>query len=182
MRCSLPGRPTPGIPSQKLFHKTFAIAIVPGGVQGFDMSRVSIALPERFVFATELRVRISDVNYGNHLGNDAVLSLLQEARMRFLAQFGFTEIEAGGAGMVMVDAAVIYKAQSAYGDPLRIELSTEHWSFAAFDFVYRVTHAVTGREVARAKTGMCFINYATGKVAGAPAAVREQFGGGRDPV
>ena len=46
------------------------------------MARVEIELPEQFPFATEIPIRISDINYGNHLGNDAVLSLAQEARVR----------------------------------------------------------------------------------------------------
>ena len=142
------------------------------------MSRVTIALPDHFVFATELPVRISDINYGNHVGNDAILTLVHEGRMRFLAQFGYTELDLEGTGLVMVDAAVQYKAQSAYADRLRIEVTTDAWTFAGFDVLYRITHVDTGREVARVKTGMCFFNYATGKIAGAPARVREQLEAG----
>ena len=142
------------------------------------MSRISISLPGRFVFATEIPVRISDVNYGNHLGNDSVLSLLHEARMRFLAQFGYTEAEAGGVGMLMVDAAVQYVAQSVYADPLRIELATGDWTRSGFDVLYRVSNRDSGREVARAKTGMRFYDYARGRVARVPDGIRRQFEGG----
>ena len=50
------------------------------------MSRIKLALPDRWTFSTELPVRISDINYGGHLGNDAVLALAQEARVRFLLE------------------------------------------------------------------------------------------------
>ncbi|RMF54479.1 MAG: thioesterase, partial [Calditrichaeota bacterium] len=43
------------------------------------MARLKLTLPEKFHFTTELSIRISDVNYANHLGNDAVLSLIHEA-------------------------------------------------------------------------------------------------------
>ncbi len=36
------------------------------------MKRPRIEIPERFPHETRLRVRISDVNYGGHLGNDAL--------------------------------------------------------------------------------------------------------------
>ena len=58
---------------------------------GAPMTRIKIELPETYLFSTEIPVRITDLNYGNHLGNDAILSLLHEARVRFLAYYGWTE-------------------------------------------------------------------------------------------
>ena len=40
------------------------------------MARMTLALPARFPFTTEIEVRITDLNYGRHLGNDALLSLV----------------------------------------------------------------------------------------------------------
>ena len=48
------------------------------------MPRVKVALPATFPFRTEIPVRITDLNYGGHLGNDALLGLLHEARVHFL--------------------------------------------------------------------------------------------------
>ena len=53
------------------------------------MSRVQIKLPETFVFHTDIAVQIGDINYGNHLANDAMLRLCHEARLRFLRRLGF---------------------------------------------------------------------------------------------
>ena len=47
------------------------------------MARLHIDLPEKFNFATELAVRVSDLNYGGHVGNDSMLTLMQEARTLF---------------------------------------------------------------------------------------------------
>ena len=74
------------------------------------MTRVEINLPEKFIYTTEITLRISDINYNDHLGNDTMLSLAQEARLRFLSKYGFTELNIAGAGIIMVDAAVRYKA------------------------------------------------------------------------
>ena len=57
------------------------------------MARIKLDLPGRFPFSTELRVRITDVNYGGHMGNDALLGLLHEARVQFLAHYGLSELD-----------------------------------------------------------------------------------------
>ena len=45
------------------------------------MSRIKIPLPEKKDFSTEIKLRISDINYGGHMGNDAVLTIVHEARL-----------------------------------------------------------------------------------------------------
>ena len=87
------------------------------------MARVKIELPREFIFKTEIPIRINDINYGGHLGNDAVLSIAHEARLRFLKQHNFTELDAGGAGIIMVDAAIQYKAEGFYGDIITVEIA-----------------------------------------------------------
>lgn len=71
---------------------------------------MNIVLPEHILFTTRLTVQIGDINYGNHLANDAVLRLSHEVRLRWLKQHGFTELDAGGAGLIMTEAAVRYTA------------------------------------------------------------------------
>ena len=68
------------------------------------------------LFQTALTVQVGDVNYGGHLANDAVLRLCHEVRMRWLATLGWSEMDAGGAGLIMADAAVQYLAQGHHGD------------------------------------------------------------------
>ncbi|HOW97373.1 MAG TPA: thioesterase family protein [Kiritimatiellia bacterium] len=133
------------------------------------MSRVKIELPESLPFVTELEVRIGDVNYGRHLGNDAVLGLLHEARLRFLKQNGFTEENAGGAAMIMLDAVIVYAAQAFHGDRLRAEVGAGDFGACGCDFYYRLTRIADGREIARAKTALAFFDYAAHRIARMPA-------------
>lgn len=140
------------------------------------MSRVKIDLPERFDFSTELAVRIGDVNYGNHLGNDTVLALAHEARLRFLKSRGLSEADAGGCGMIMADAAIVYQSQAFHGDELLIEVAATEFSRAGCDFVYRMTNKATGREIARVKTGIVFFDYAAGKIVKMPEKFKTAFG------
>ena len=76
--------------------------------------RVQLQLPETFSFQTEIPVRITDINYGNHLGNDAILSMMHEARVQFLQNLGYTELEFEGVGLIMSDTAIIYKGEGFF--------------------------------------------------------------------
>ena len=139
------------------------------------MSRLQIELPTRFSFATELEVRVSDLNYGNHLGNDAVLSLVHEARRRFLASLGIQEIGADGKGFVVADAAVVYRAQAFYGERLRIEVAAGDFQSRGCLFYFRVTQAVEGRAVAEARTGLVCFDFQAQKTMVMPAETRAQL-------
>ena len=132
------------------------------------MARVKIDIPEKFQFKTEIPIRISDINYGGHLGNDSVLSICQEARIQFLDQFGFTELDVDGVGIIMVDAAVQYKSEGFYGDILLIEIAITDVTKIGCDFVYRITNKKTQKVVAIAKAGIVFFDYEKKKVVPLP--------------
>jgi acyl-CoA thioesterase FadM len=80
------------------------------------MARIKIELPEVFPFNCQIPVRITDINYGGHAGNDTVLSIIHEARMQFLQSMGYSEMEFGGVGMIMSDVAIEFKNELFYGD------------------------------------------------------------------
>ena len=128
------------------------------------MARIKIDLPENFIFETEIKVRISDINYGGHLGNDAVLSLAHEARIRFLESMGYTELNIEGASIIMTDAEIVYRNESFYGDLINIALAIQDISNTGFDFLYRLVRVSDNKEIARAKTGIVFFNYETKKI------------------
>lgn len=132
------------------------------------MDRIKINLPEKLLFSTEITLRISDINYGGHMGNDVVLSLVHEARIRFLNSLGFSESNIDGAGMIMFDAAVQYKSQAFYGTTLLIEVGIENIIRSGCDFLYRITNKVSGTEIARAKTGLAFFDYQNNKMIAVP--------------
>jgi len=75
------------------------------------MARIKIELPGKFIFKTEITIRVSDLNYGGHLGNDSVLSICHEARLRFLKHLGYSELDVEGSGIIMSDAAIQYKGE-----------------------------------------------------------------------
>lgn len=138
--------------------------------RGGCMSRVTISLPATFPYSTTLEVRVGDLNYGNHLGNDRVLTLVHEARRRFLEALGLKEISADGPGFVITDAVVVYRAQAFYGDILRIEVAAGDISSRGCDFYYRISQA-DQRVVAEAKTGTLYFDFHAQKTLSFPAGV-----------
>jgi acyl-CoA thioesterase FadM len=129
-------------------------------------------LPDRFLFTTEIPLRVSDINYGGHLGNDAVLSLAQEARMRFLCSHGWTEQDVTGVGIIMTDAVVVYRSEAFYGDVLTIDVAVADIGEIGCDFLFRMVNKASGKEIARGKTGIVFFNYANRKPSSVPAEFR----------
>ena len=139
------------------------------------MTRVRLSLPKQFQFSTEIPVRITDINYGGHLGNDSVLSLLHEARVRFLKEHGFNEGDIDGPGLLIIDSTIVYKSQAFHGDILQIDISVSDLERHGCSFTYRIVQKVTGKEVARAKTGMVFYDYKRRKIASIPERFRKAF-------
>ena len=139
------------------------------------MARAKIELPDHFLFSTEIEIRISDINYGGHLGNDSLLSIIQEARLRFLKHFGFSEKNVSGYGIIMADAVIIYKSQAYYGDILKIEITVDDFSKQAFDMLYRISKNPAGKEVARAKTRIALFDYQKNRIVSIPQSFKSIF-------
>jgi acyl-CoA thioesterase FadM len=139
------------------------------------MPRVELELPERFQFVTDIPLRITDINYGGHLGNDALLSLLHEARVQFLRQYRFTEMNVDGRSIIMTDAVLVYRSEGFYGDVARIEIAVSNMGSHGCDIIYRVTNKETGKELARAKTGILFYDYAEKKILQVPKKFKSLF-------
>jgi acyl-CoA thioester hydrolase len=139
------------------------------------MSRIKLTLPEQFSFTATIPVRITDLNYGNHVGNDAVLSIIHEARMQFLSHHGFTELNCAGVGLIMSDVAIEFKKEIFYGDVLAVNIAANNFTSIGFDLYYKILdkeNVVT----ALAKTGMVCYDYDKKKVAQVPVVVKEKIG------
>jgi acyl-CoA thioester hydrolase len=137
------------------------------------MARVKLDVPTHKIFTTDIPVRITDINYGNHVGNDALVSIVHEARMQWLAHNNYTELNVAGAALIMADLAVEYKAESFYGDILNVAISIGEITKISFEIFYEITTTRNDKKIliANAKTGMVCFDYEAKKVMGIP----EQF-------
>lgn len=139
------------------------------------MPRIKLKLPEDFHFSTEVPVRISDVNYGGHVGNDSILTIIHEARIQFFNKFGYAELDIEGLGIIMADATIQYRSQISYGDTLIIEIALNEFTRYGCTFNYRLTSLDTGKEAALAKTTISFFDYNKNKPARVPNNFRSLF-------
>lgn len=140
--------------------------------------REKLVYPGPTIFTHELAVRITDLNYGNHLGHDALVSLLHEARARWFRTHDMVEAGDGKVGILLVDLAVSYRAQAFFGQTLRIELAAHPNGARGCVFHYRVTERDAGTLVAVARTGLVFFDYTAQRPARMPERFREAIGAG----
>jgi acyl-CoA thioester hydrolase len=141
------------------------------------MSRIQIDLPEKFLFTTDLIVRASDLNYGNHVGHDRLLTLMQDARVQFYRSLGFkNELNfEGDIGQVIADVAVQYKSESFLGDELTIKIGVSDFNKYGFDMLYLIENKVTGKQVALCKIGIVCFDYRVRKIAVIPDILRKKL-------
>ena len=141
------------------------------------MARIKVELPEQFAFSTTIPVRITDLNYGNHVGNDTILSMIHEARVQYLKHLGYGELDLAGVGLIMSDVAIEFKNELFYGDAVKVSVAAADFSKVSFDLYYKL-EKVTGdasQLIAVAKTGMVCFDYGKKKVAAIPVEVVENL-------
>ena len=97
------------------------------------MARIKINIPEKIIGTFLIPVRIADINYGNHVGNDAFVSIIHEARMQWLKQYDYNELKIEGIGLIMSDLAIEFKSESFYGDIVEVLLGADDISRVGFD-------------------------------------------------
>ena len=86
------------------------------------MARIKLSFPDNaFYFETKMPVRITDINGANHLGNDALISMLSEARAQFLVNYGVAEADQNGVGIIVTDLATMYQSESFFPEMHRFE-------------------------------------------------------------
>ena len=141
------------------------------------MSRIKIDLPDFFGFSTSFPVRITDLNYGAHVGNDKVLSFLHEARVSFLKSLGYNELNMEGVSLIMADAALIFKNEMYYGDDLLISIEPVECSRVGFDLIYKIEKKSVDPPIllALGKTAMVCYDYNLKKVVALPEAARNKL-------
>lgn len=121
------------------------------------MARIKIIIPDKFLFQHFLRVRVTDLNYGAHTGNDKILTFMHEARMNFFRSLGIKD-EVNiipDVGIIVADAAIEYKAETFFDDAITIKVAIDNINKYGFDMYYLLLKD-DGKVIARGKTGIVF--------------------------
>lgn len=140
------------------------------------MPRVKVSNPEQFIFSMERSVGISDLNYAKHLDSVAMVNVLHEARLQFLASLGFTEANIFGLGMVITDIAIDFRSESFAGDRLIIDVGVDDFNRYGFDICLQVTNSALETIVCQAKFGVVFFDFDKHQIAEVPVAFMTHLG------
>ncbi|MGQ7245970.1 acyl-CoA thioesterase [Halomonas sp. V046] len=138
------------------------------------MERVRLEFPQAAVVHRHpMTVRITDMNYGRHLGHDALVSLLHEARVAALAACGLSEAELGGYPSVAADLAVQYQAEARWPDALVVDTAFLEPGRKTITVYQRMRRERDERVVATARLNLMLVDPATGRPVVVPTSVRD---------
>jgi acyl-CoA thioesterase FadM len=132
------------------------------------MSRIRLHEQLSYEFHYTKRLEPRDINYGGHLGNDALVSLAGSARADALHALGLREQDLGDGytGIIMADLVVNFRAEAFMFDEIDIDTHMGEFSRTRF----RIFHRLTKGDiiVALVETGLAAFNYLTREVAPVP--------------
>ena len=138
------------------------------------MPRIKLLEQEIYEFQHRIEVRPQDVNYGGHLGNDSLITLVGAARARLFRSMGLSELDLGNGstGLIITDMAVNYKAEAFMFDELIIETHIGETAPKGFRMFHRVRRGPG--LVALVEAGVATYNYALKKIVPVPAEFLER--------
>ena len=132
------------------------------------MPRVKLTEQPYYEFAHTLHVRVTDLNYGSHLSNDAVVRLVHEARVHLLRELGCKELDLGDGqtGFIMGDLAVNFRQEGFLFDELTVQSHVGDITEKSFRLFHRICR--NGETLALAETGLVTFNYSVRDIAPVP--------------
>ncbi len=117
-----------------------------------------------YAFSCTITLQPRDINYGGHLGNDSLVSLIGTARARMLHSVGLSEGDLGDGktGMIMADLTVNFRAEAFMFDELRVDTHVGEMTKTGFRIFHRVKKG--DDVIALAETGMVAFDYANRRI------------------
>jgi len=129
--------------------------------------------PYKVLHQAQIPVRITDLNYGSHVGNATLVEYLHEARVQFLRANGLSELHVGdGSGLILKELSVSFHAQIFYPSHLHIRISGEIVSRTSFHLIYEITTESHSTPLATARTLMVCYDYSTQKIRRIPESLQ----------
>jgi acyl-CoA thioesterase FadM len=134
------------------------------------------SVEEGFDFWTSFVVRIGDINYGGHMGNDRYLLLFQDARIRYLQSQGFTEASIGeGTGVILREARVVYEGEAFLGDEIKVGVRIVNLRRTSFNVEFSAIRESDGMSIASGSTLMMAFDYVNRRVTRIPQDFKTRF-------
>jgi len=89
-----------------------------------------------YKFSIPVKVRIMDINYGNHVSYAYYFLYFHDARIEYFTNLGFSEMNLGGCGIIITEANCKYKKELILGDELIIKCKISNIRSKGFDMNY----------------------------------------------
>jgi len=134
------------------------------------MPRVTLNEQSRYEFQYETTIKTTELNYANHLGNDALVGMLQDARVQLFKTLGFRELDLGDGktGIIIGDLVVNFKSEGFLFDNIKIECHIDEISTKSFRIFYRIRKVPENNLIALAETGLVAFDYTQRQVSELP--------------
>jgi acyl-CoA thioesterase FadM len=136
------------------------------------MPRIQLEEQPAYAFRHDLTVRATDINYGGHLGTEAAVGLLHEARARPFREIGLlsVQISQGATGLAIADLAVNLKREASVFDELCVESHLGEMTQKSIRLFQRI--ARDGELLVLAETGLVAFDYESRRPVPLPEVVR----------
>lgn len=139
-------------------------------VYDYSIIQTGLFMPANTFFLDQ-PVRVTDLNYGAHVGIMQMHGMAHNARYCLLASLEMSEVDIGGAGIMALESNIKLSAESFLGDILRFFVNIEILSKTQFKCIISVYNPTTNKPVATVEEKMLCYDYARKK----PAAIPEGF-------
>ena len=139
------------------------------------MPRIKLEEQSQYEFSFPAALYPRDINYGGHLGNDSLVSLIGSARAHMLHSMGMSENDLGDGktGIIMADLVINFKAEAFIFDELEIGTHVGEMRPSGFRLFHRVMK--NNSVIAFAETGISAFDYGRKKISPVPELFRKKI-------
>ena len=132
------------------------------------MAKIKLKQLDNYSFEYQHTLMVRDINYGGHMGNDALVGILQEARIDLLRNMGFSELDLGdgNTGIIMSDLAVNYLGEGFMYDKINVYSNIEDIGNASFRIYHKVVKG--DKTIALAEVGIIAFDYNSRQISSVP--------------
>ncbi len=121
-----------------------------------------------YPFSTIIPVRITDINYGKHLGHMATIGILHNARVLFLSENNFDELNIDGLGIILLNSYYSFKKEAFFNSKLVVKVGIGEYTKLKINFLYKIIEKDTENEIMNGKEEVAFFDYSKGKISRIP--------------
>lgn len=132
------------------------------------MSDIKLHEQNTYEFQYKLQIQIGHINYSGHVGHDAIIAILWEARTHMFKALGLSELDLGDkrTGIIMKDLAVNFHKEVFLFDEITVEGHVGDFKKNGFRIYYRILK--NNKKIAIAETGFLTYDYILKKVVAVP--------------